>query len=90
MTDYKKLHAKVLLVIFGWLVYIIWKTYINSVWLMTDCEPMKAVCVTVILHYSNYVNTIDDLLIACIVGLVYLAIALITKVSNDTRKNVEL
>lgn len=72
---------RVLLTVFGWLLFVMWSVYNNGMWYRDRCNPVEAIYVSFMLDYCSFLNLADDLIIANIFGLVYslINIALIIK-----------
>lgn len=87
-TDHQKLYTKVLLVILGWFLFVMWKMYSFGVWYSDRCGRIKAVYISFIFDYCSYLNLFDDLTIATILRLVYflIKITLIMKLYLHAQK----
>ncbi|XP_072754253.1 uncharacterized protein [Anoplolepis gracilipes] len=91
MTDYQKLHTKIVWLTLGWSVVFILMIYLQITWLRHeyDYNIMIAFSITFVINYCSHVNFISNLIIVSILGYIGLKFDQINenlwKLTNECR-----
>ncbi|XP_067207717.1 uncharacterized protein [Linepithema humile] len=89
-TDYEKLYARIIWLIFGWLIIIIISIYCEADWLRYEYghDIITAIYVPFLLMYCLNINVIEDILIVTLLGYIGLKFDQINEnFQNITRNN---